>query len=66
MRKHVRIDELLDKHNVMCPRCRGPEAVVLIDAQFELTWQCVDCQTRWPASDEETEMMLGSALKTIH
>ena len=49
-----------------CPRCRCPEAVVLIDEQFEVTWQCVDCESRWPASDEESEMLLGPSLKTIH
>jgi hypothetical protein len=40
--------------------------VVLIDERFEVTWQCVDCESRWPASDEESEMLLGPALRTIH
>jgi ssDNA-binding Zn-finger/Zn-ribbon topoisomerase 1 len=49
-----------------CPRCRCPEAVVLIDMQFEVSWQCVDCETKWPASDDEAELLLGARLKTIH
>ena len=76
-RRHVRADKLfmqrrlaaqdvLDKHRMLCPRCRCPEAVVLIDELFEVTWQCVDCESRWPASDEESEMLLGPSLKTIH
>jgi len=31
-----------------------------------VTWQCIDCETRWPASDDETALLLGSSLKTIH
>lgn len=66
MHRRLVLSEVLDKHRVMCPRCRCPEAVVLIDAQFEVSWQCVDCESRWPANDDETELLLGSALKTIH
>jgi hypothetical protein len=39
---------------------------VLIDIAFEVTWQCVDCETRWPASDAERELLLGPSLKMIH
>jgi hypothetical protein len=60
------VTQVLDKHRVTCPRCRCPEAVVLIDGQFNLTWQCTDCEIRWPASDEETTLLLGSAWTTIH
>jgi hypothetical protein len=66
MEKRIALGELLDKHRLACPRCRCPEAVVLIDLSFEVTWQCVDCETRWPASDEEAALLLGSSLKTIH
>jgi hypothetical protein len=66
MQRRLAVNEVLDKHRVTCPRCRCPEAVVLIDAQFEVNWQCVDCDTRWPASDEESALLLGPALKTIH
>ena len=57
---------MLDKHSLVCPRCRCQEAVVLIDLAVEVTWQCVDCDTRWPASDEETAMLLGPAMRSIH
>ena len=66
MQRRLAAHDILDKHRVSCPRCRCPEAVVLIDEQFEVTWQCVDCESRWPASDEESEKLLGSSLKTIH
>ena len=66
MRRRVALNEVLDKHNIACPRCRCPEALVLLDAQFNVDWQCVDCETRWPASDEEAALLLGSSLKTIH
>ena len=66
MQRRLLLNEVLDKHRVMCPRCRCPEAVVLIDAQFEVSWQCVDCETRWPANDDEAALLLGSSLKTIH
>jgi hypothetical protein len=66
MQRRLVLNEILDKHRIMCPRCRCPEAVVLIDAQFEVSWQCVDCESRWPANDDETALLLGSALKTIH
>ena len=32
----------------------------------EVVWQCVDCDSRWPASDDETALLLGSAMTTIH
>ena len=66
MQRRIAVNEVLDKHRIVCPRCRCSEAVVLIDPQFEVTWQCVDCETRWPASDEESALLLGPALKTIH
>jgi hypothetical protein len=66
MQKRVALGDVLDKHRISCPRCRCPEAVVLIDTAFDVTWQCVDCETRWPASDEETALLLGPSLKTIH
>ena len=52
MQRRLAAQDVLDKHRVCCPRCRCPEAVVLIDEQFEITWQCVDCESRWPASDD--------------
>jgi hypothetical protein len=64
--RRLSVNQVLDKHRVTCPRCRCPEAVVLIDGQFNLTWQCTDCEIRWPASDEETTLLLGSAWTTIH
>ena len=66
MEKRTGLGEVLDKYRLLCPRCKCPEAVVLIDLAFEVTWQCVDCETRWPASEEERELLLGSALRTIH
>jgi hypothetical protein len=60
------LHQVLDKHRVTCPRCRCPEAVVLIDTQFNLTWQCADCETRWPASDEDTALMFGAVFETVH
>jgi hypothetical protein len=27
---------------------------------------CTECETRWPASDEEAALLLGNSLKTIH
>lgn len=66
MEKRTVLGEVLDKYRLLCPRCKCPEAVVLIDLAFEVTWQCVDCETRWPASEEERELLLGSALRTIH
>ena len=66
MQRRLVANEVLDRHSNMCPRCRCPEAVVLIDVQFEVTWQCVDCESQWPASDDEAALLLGSALRTIH
>jgi hypothetical protein len=66
MQKRLALGDVLDKHRIVCPRCRCPEAVVLIDTAFDVTWQCVDCETRWPASEEETALLLGPSLKTIH
>ena len=40
--------------------------VVVVDTKFEVVWQCVDCESRWPASDDETALLLGAALTTIH
>jgi hypothetical protein len=66
MRRRVSLSEVLDKHSITCPRCKCPEAVVMIDPLFNVDWQCVDCEIRWPASEEETALLLGPALKTIH
>lgn len=66
MRRRPTHIDILDKHHVTCPRCRCPEAVVLIDGQFNLDWQCVNCETRWPASDAESALLLNSTMKTIH
>lgn len=66
MQRRLAAQDVLDKHRVSCPRCRCAEAMVLIDEQFEVTWQCVDCDSRWPASDEESALLLGPSLKTIH
>jgi hypothetical protein len=66
MQRPLAAHGVLDKHRVACPRCRCPEAVVLIDELFEVTWQCVDCESRWPASEEESELLLGQSLRTIH
>ena len=66
MEKRLSLGEVLDKYRLICPRCRCNEAIVLIDIAFEVTWQCVDCETRWPASDAERELLLGPSLKMIH
>jgi len=66
MHRRIALSDVLDQHRVTCPRCRCTEAIVLIDTQFEVTWQCVDCESRWPASDEEAALLLGESLKTIH
>ena len=60
------VHEVLDTQTIVCPNCRCPEAVVLVDAQFDVSWQCVDCDTRWPANDYEAVLLLGPCLKTIH
>jgi hypothetical protein len=39
---------------------------VLLDALFDVFWQCVDCESRWPASEEESVLLLRSTLKTVH
>jgi transposase-like protein len=66
MRRRLAVTRVLDKHRITCPRCRCPEGVVVIDATFNVGWQCIDCEFRWPASSEETTLLLGSSLKTIH
>jgi hypothetical protein len=66
MGKRTGVIEVLDKHHVTCPRCRCPEAVVIVDALFNLDWQCTNCETRWPTSDEESGVLLRSSTKTIH
>jgi ribosomal protein L37AE/L43A len=60
------LHEVLTKHSIICPQCRCPEAVVLINAHFDVTWQCVDCEAQWPASDYEAVLLLGPCLKTVH
>ncbi len=66
MRRTLAIHDVLDKHQIRCPRCHCREAVVVLDALFEVYWQCVDCESRWPASEEESVLLLQSTLKTIH
>ena len=66
MGRSVAITEVLDRHHVRCPRCGCKEAVVLLDEQFDVFWQCVDCECRWAASEEESQLLLKSTLKTIH
>jgi hypothetical protein len=66
MRVRPTLDEVVDRHGVTCPRCRSDELVVVMNGDFDVLWECFDCETRWPASDEETALLLGSALKTIH
>jgi hypothetical protein len=66
MAKRLALTDLLDKHRVACPRCQCSEAVVVMDTKFEVVWQCVDCESRWPASDDETALLLGTAMTTIH
>jgi hypothetical protein len=64
--RHIALDEVLDKHSTCCPHCQCPEAVVLLNEQFEVLWQCVDCESRWPASEEESALLLSFAPKMIH
>jgi hypothetical protein len=66
MGRRLKLTDVLDKHSITCPRCKCPEAVVLIDPQFNVDWQCVDCEIRWPASEEEAALLMGPALRTIH
>ena len=66
MRRRLAIDDVLDKHHISCPRCRCPEAVVLLNENFEVFWQCVDCESRWAASDEESALLLHFAPKLVH
>ncbi len=66
MGRRVAISEVLDKHHIRCPHCACPEAVVLLDELFDVYWQCIDCEGRWPASEEESILLLKSTLKTIH
>ena len=66
MGKRVAVSEVLDRHHAKCPRCACPEAVVMLNANFEVHWQCVDCEYLWPASDEESSLMLNLTNNTIH
>jgi hypothetical protein len=66
MERRVAVRDLLDKHRVTCPLCRCDEAVVVMDVEFHVVWQCVDCESQWPASDDETALLIGSALNTVH
>lgn len=66
MERRSDVTRVLDKHQVTCPRCRWREAVVLIDVHFEVLWSCTECDTRWPASEEETALLLGPAMRSIH
>jgi hypothetical protein len=64
--RRIRTSDIIDKHRITCPRCHGPEAIVLLNDRFEVLWQCVDCESRWPASDEESALILGPSMKVIH
>jgi hypothetical protein len=66
MARRIAVGEILDKHHISCPRCSCSEAVVLLNEQFEVLWQCVDCECRWPASEEESSLLLKFATKMIH
>jgi len=66
MTRRLTVAEILDKHHISCPRCACPEAVVMMNEQFEVLWQCVDCAWRWKASDEESNLLLNFATKMIH
>ena len=66
MGRRVTVAEILDKHQTKCPRCGCPEAVVLLNDKFEVYWQCVDCECRWPASEDESRLLLNFAPKLIH
>jgi hypothetical protein len=66
MGRSVALRDLLDKHHRRCPRCACREAIVIVDQHFDLYWQCVDCESRWAASEEESVLLLKSALKTVH
>ena len=60
------LDEVVDRHGVACPRCRSTALVVVMDTNFQVLWECYDCETRWPASQDEAALLLGPALTTIH
>ena len=60
------LGEILDRHHTTCPRCGCPEAIVLLDGAFQVLWQCVDCESRWPATAGESDLLLDSRLKTVH
>ena len=66
MGRSVALRDVIDKHHIRCPQCACREAIVLVDVQFELYWQCVDCEWRWAASEEESVLLLKSTLKTVH
>jgi hypothetical protein len=66
MGRRVALKEILDKHDITCPRCRRQQAVVLLDATFEMQWQCIDCEYRWPIDEEESSLLFDSKLKTVH
>ena len=66
MRQRTALSEVLDKHPAVCPRCACPEAIVLLDPKFKVHWQCVDCEHSWPASEEESDLLLSATLKTVH
>jgi hypothetical protein len=66
MSRNLEVRDVLDRHQIRCPRCSCREAVVVLDQRFDVYWQCTDCEWRWPASEEESVLLLHSALKTIH
>jgi hypothetical protein len=66
MGRSIALGEVLDKHQIRCPRCECREAIVLLDAHFNVHWQCVECEWRWAASEEEAVLLLNSTSKTVH
>jgi hypothetical protein len=38
----------------------------MLDEQFNVHWQCVDCDCRWPASEAESTFLLTFATKMVH
>ena len=66
MGRSVAIGDVLDKHHIPCPQCACREAVVVLDPQFDVYWQCVDCECRWAASEEESVLLHKFASKAVH
>ena len=65
-RQRMAIEDVRHKQQISCPLCRCPEAIVLLNGRFEVLWECVDCECRWPASDEEMTLLLTFTSKMVH